>query len=240
MINDILTVMWKERRGMFRYRGSRTRLLMVLVSPLLMAIVFPLQAGPAWVKDLDSVIIAVFVPIILVSITIPDSFAGERERHTLGTLLASRLPDRAILFGKVAVSVAFAWGVTLAAILLGLVTVNVAHWEGKLLLLTPTIALADLALSFLLATLATGAGILISLRSKTVQEAQQTLTVVLIFPPMVLGMIMTLLQDRVREFVGAFKGEQILLIVVAILAVIDVVVFVAAMARFQRSRMYLD
>jgi len=125
-------------------------------------------------------------------------------------------------------------------ILLGLVTVNVAHWEGKLLLLTPTIALADLALSFLLATLATGAGILISLRSKTVQEAQQTLTVVLIFPPMVLGMIMTLLQDRVREFVGAFKGEQILLIIIAILAVIDVVVFVAAMTRFQRSRMYLD
>ena len=240
MINDILTVMWKERRGMFRYRGSRTRLLMVLVSPLLMAIVFPLQAGPAWVKDLDSVIIAVFVPIILVSITIPDSFAGERERHTLGTLLASCLPDRAILFGKVAVSVTFAWGVTLAAILLGLVTVNVAHWEGKLLLLTPTIALADLALSFLLATLATGAGILISLRSQTVQEAQQTLTVVLIFPPMVLGMIMMALQDRVRELVGAFQGEQILLIIVAILAVIDVVVFVAAMARFQRSRMYLD
>ncbi len=240
MLDDILTVMWKERRGMFRYRGSRTRLLMVLVSPLLMAIVFPLQAGPDWVKDLDSVIIAVFVPIILVSITIPDSFAGERERHTLPTLLASCLPDRAILFGKVAVSVTFAWGVTLAAILLGLVTVNVAHGEGRLLLLTPTIALADLALSFLLATLATGAGILISLRSKTVQEAQQTLTVVLIFPPMVLGMIMTALQDRVRELVGAFQGEQILLIIIAILAVIDVVVFVAAMTRFQRARMYLD
>jgi len=205
-----------------------------------MAIVFPLQAGPDWVEDLDSVFIAVFIPIILVSITIPDSFAGERERHTLGTLLASRLPDRAILFGKVAVSVAFAWGVTLAALLVGLVTVNVAHWEGKLLLLTPTIALADLALSFLLATLATGAGILISLRSKTVQEAQQTLTVVLIFPPMVLGMIMMALQDRVRELVGAFEGEQILLIIIAILAVVDVVLFVAAMARFQRSRLYLD
>jgi len=205
-----------------------------------MAIIFPLQAGPNWVEALDSVIIAVFIPIVLVSITIPDSFAGERERHTLGTLLASRLPDRAILFGKVAVSVAFAWGVTLAAILLGLVTVNVAHGEGKLLLLTPTIALADLALSFLLATLATGAGILISLRSKTVQEAQQTLTVVLIFPPMVLGMFMTLLQDRVRELIGAIQGEQILLIIVAILVVIDVVVFVAAIARFQRSRMYLD
>ena len=240
MIEDILTVIWKERRGMFRYRGSRSRFLMILLGPLLMAFIFPLQAGPNWVEALDSVIIAVFVPIILVSITIPDSFAGERERHTLGTLLASRLPDRAILFGKVAVSIAFAWGVTLATILMGLVTVNVAHWEGKLLLLTPTIALADLTLSFLLATLATGAGILISLRSKTVQEAMQTLTAVLLLPPMLLGMLMTLLRDRVQEIIGALKGEQILLIVVAFLAVIDVVVFVAVMTRFQRSRMYLD
>jgi len=59
-------------------------------------------------------------------------------------------------------------------------------------------------------------------------------------PPMLLGMLMTLLRDRVQENIGALKGEQILLIVVAILAVIDVVVFVAVMTRFQRSRMYLD
>jgi len=130
--------------------------------------------------------------------------------------------------------------VTLVAILLGLVAVNIAHGEGRLLLLTPTIALTDLALSFLMATLATGAGILISLRSETVQEAAQTLTAVLLLPPMLLGMLLTLLRDRVQEILGAFKGEQILLIVVAILTVIDVVVFVAVMARFQRSRMYLD
>ena len=241
MIADILTVMWKERKGMFRYRGSRTRFLMVLLSPVIMAIVFPLQAGPDWVERLDSVFIAVFIPIILVSITIPDSFAGERERHTLGTLLASRLPDRAILFGKVAVSVAFAWGVTLAAVLLGLVTVNVAHWEGKLLLLTPTIALADLGLSFLLATLAAGAGVLISLRSETVQEAMQTLTAVLLLPPMLLGMVATLiLRDQVRELFRAFDGTQVLLIVLAVLAMIDLGVFAAAMARFQRARLILD
>jgi ABC-2 type transport system permease protein len=205
-----------------------------------MAVVFPLQAGPEWVEALDSIFIAVFIPMILVSLTIPDSFAGERERHTLGTLLASRLPDRAILFGKVAVSVVFAWGVTLTALLVGLVTVNVAHWDGKLLLLTPTIALADLALSFLLTTLASGAGVLISLRSQTVQEAMQTLTAILILPPMVLGMLMMVLRDQVVETISAFNGDQILLIVVVILGVIDVVVFVAAMNRFQRSRMYLD
>ena len=240
MIEDIFTVMWKERKGMFRFRGSRTRFLMVLLGPLLMAIIFPLQAGPNWVEALDSVIIAVFIPIVLVSITIPDSFAGERERHTLGTLLASRLPDRAILFGKVAVSVAFAWGVTLAAILLGLVTVNVAHGEGKLLLLTPTIALADLGLSFLLATLAAGAGVLISLRSETVQEAMQTLTAVLLLPPMLLGFVLQMFRDQVRGLFGALDGNQVLLIVLAVLAVIALGVFAAALARFQRARLILD
>ena len=50
MIEDIFTVMWKERKGMFS-RGSRTRFLMVLLGPLLRAIIFPLQAGPSWVEN---------------------------------------------------------------------------------------------------------------------------------------------------------------------------------------------
>jgi ABC-2 type transport system permease protein len=240
MIVDILTVMWKERKSLFRFRGSRSRFLIVLISPLLMAIVFPLQAGPEWVEQLDSVFIAVFIPLILVSITVTDSFAGERERHTLGTLLASRLPDRAILLGKCALPVALAWGVTLGAILLGLVVVNVANWGGGLLLLTPTIALADVGLSFLLATLATGAGVLISLRSQTVQEAAQTLTMILVLPPMLLGMALGLLAEHVGQFLGAIDGEQLLLIVLAIVALADVALFAAALTRFQRSRLVAE
>ena len=30
MLDDVLTVIWKERKGLFRYRGSRTRFLLVL------------------------------------------------------------------------------------------------------------------------------------------------------------------------------------------------------------------
>jgi ABC-2 type transport system permease protein len=240
MIRDVLTVMWKESKGMLRHRGSRTRFLIILLAPFLLAVVFPLQHGAAWVKGLDSVFIAVFFPIILVSITIPDSFAGERERHTLDTLLASRLPDRAILFGKVAMSVALAWGAALVSILVGLVIVNVAHWQGYLLLLTPTLFLADVIVSFLLATLAADAGVLISLRAHTVQEATQTLTAVVLLPPMLLGMLLTVLSDQVRGIIGNLQGEQILVISIAFLAVIDVVVFFAVIARFQRSRMYLD
>ena len=65
---------------------------------------------------------------------IPESFAGERERHTLGTLLASRLPDHAILLGKVAVAVGYAWVMTLMLLLVSLVVVNVTPWDGQVLL----------------------------------------------------------------------------------------------------------
>ena len=53
---------------------------------------------------------------MMVSSLVADSFAGERERHTLETLLASRLPDRAILAGKLLVPVAVAWGAALLAL----------------------------------------------------------------------------------------------------------------------------
>jgi ABC-2 type transport system permease protein len=240
MTDDIVTVMWKEWKGLLRYRGSRARFLLTLLSPVIMATVLPLQAGPAWLEELDSIFLAVFVPVILVAITIPDSFAGERERHTLGTLLASRLPDRAILFGKLAISVAFAWGGTLIMLLVGLVTVNVAHGDGGFLFFSPTVAFADLALSLLLATLAAGAGVLISLRAATVQEATQTLTAVFLIPPMLLGVVLVSLREQVADLLEGLSGEQILLVVLVVLVVADLAVFWTVLARFQRSRLYLD
>jgi hypothetical protein len=117
MLGDIWTVMWKERKGLLRIRGSRTRALLTLLVPVLMiAMVAPLQLGREWVDGAWSLVGAFLIPMILIGITIPESFAGERERHTLETLLASRLPDRAILFGKVGLAVAYGWIMTLLAL----------------------------------------------------------------------------------------------------------------------------
>ena len=62
----------------------------------------PLQNGASWVTSPITMVYWAWMPLMLVTGVIADSFAGERERHTLETLLASRLPDRAILLGKVA------------------------------------------------------------------------------------------------------------------------------------------
>ena len=49
------------------------------------------------------------LPITLAGAMITDAIAGERERQTLETLLTSRLPDRAILLGKVAAITLLSW-----------------------------------------------------------------------------------------------------------------------------------
>ena len=100
MIADIWTVIWKERKSLFRHRGSRLRAVFNLLIPVgLVAIYFPLGEGHNWVSS-PVALFALIIPMLLVGTTVPDAFAGERERHTLSTLLASRLPDRAVLFGK--------------------------------------------------------------------------------------------------------------------------------------------
>jgi len=244
-MNDILTVMWKERKGLFRYKGSRTRFLPVLLTPVLLAVVMPWQWGAEWVEEIPTVILSALIPMILVGVTIPDSFAGERERHTLETLLASRLSDRAIFFGKVAVSVALGWGVTLVVLLLSLITVNIAHWDGKLLLYPPVIAWGNLALSLLMAVLVAGMGILVSLRAETVQQAAQTLMALFVVPIILMQLAafvipMALPSDQIRRLIESIDGTQLMLIVLAVLALLAASIFALAMARFQRSRLALD
>ena len=246
MKNDILTVIWKERKGLFRVRGRRAQALLGMLSPVLLAVFFPLQEGAAWVESPLSLLLSFVAPLILVGISIPDSFAGERERHTLPTLLASRLSDRAILFGKIITSVLFGWGVTLALLAISLVTVNVANWGGPILFYKPSILLADLAFSFLVAMLTAGAGVLFSLRAATAQEAQQTLMAVLLIPPMILQFALFAIlssesaEGRLREVLATLSFEQVILVIVAVLVVLDVGLLMAAMARFKRARLVLS
>lgn len=237
MIDDILSVMWKERKSQFRVRGSRMRFLLMLLSPLLLATVFPITWGPDWLAQIPPLVVATITSVILVAVMVPESIAGERERHTLETLLASRLPDRAILFGKLLVPLAVGWIVSVLANLWSAVVVNLAHWEGEILFFTLPIALGSLALSFLMALLTAGAGVFVSLKAATAQEASQILTFAILIPPMLLQIVPLLFRDQMKQFLDTVNGPQLLLIVLAVLVVLDVIVLLAAVARFQRARL---
>ena len=248
MIADILTVMWKERKALFRQQGSRFRSILVLLVPVIMVGIFlPWQEGRGWVEGYWSLIVSVLIPLLLVGTIIPESFAGERERHTLGTLLASRLPDRAILFGKVAVAIGYAWVVTFITLIIGLLTANIAHWDGQVMLFTPTMGLINVTVSLVMASFMAGLGVQISLRSATVQGATQALMATTFLPLIVLQVIgLVVLQmgpgglERIGEIFSAVNPTQVILIAMAILVLACLGLFWLAMVRFRRERLILS
>jgi ABC-2 type transport system permease protein len=246
MYEDMLTVMWKERKGLFRVQGSPVKTLLTLLVPVVMiAIVMPIQLGQEWTSGAWPVIAAVLIPLIVVGIMIPQSFAGERERHTLETLLASRLPDRAILFGKVTVAIAYGWGMSLIVLLVGLVPVNLLHWAGHIVVYDPGIALVTGIVGLLASGMIANLGVLISLRAATAQGAQQVLISTLMIPLLVLQVVPMVLLGAVpngREILKQWLSidfTPVFIGVIAVLVVLNVGLLLAAMARFQRSRLSL-
>jgi ABC-2 type transport system permease protein len=243
---DFVTVLWKEWKEIVLERsaggsGSYRPLLLLLV----LGIFVPLRMGPEKFFSAAGLLIPTFFSAVVISAVIADSFAGERERHTLETLLASRLSDRAILFGKIAASVAYGWLISIACILVGMVTVNVANWHGQILMFHDTASwLLLLSGPPLLGGVVATTGVLVSLHSATVRHAQQTLGVAL--GVVVLGTTFgsTSLPAAWKVWFGriilTWSQTDLVLAAIGVMLAIDLVLLAAGMARFQRSKLVLD
>jgi ABC-2 type transport system permease protein len=245
VIGDVLTVAWKEWRELLQlggsHRGGRFSLVILIG---VFGVFLPLQSGAEWVQSPATVFYWGWVPLMLVGNAVADSFAGERERHTLETLLASRLPDSAILLGKMFAAITYGWGMVVAMLLMSLITVNLAARTGGWLMFPWRFAVGAPLLALLGSGLAATAGVLVSLRAATVRQAAQTLNVgvlLLVFLP-VLGM--QALPEASQEQIGAWAMtigvDGLLWVAAALLALIDLALLVAAFARFRRSRLVLD
>ena len=236
-MNDILTMMWKESKDVLFQGGWRS-----LIRPLfvvgIMGIYLPLQLGPQWV-DLTPIgmLLLLWIPFFVIISFIGDAIAGERERHTLETLLASRMPDRAILLGKVVTTVLYAWGMGVLSLLLGLVLVDLFRTQGNWMFYPLDLFVDALVFILLVSVLAASAGVLISLKVATVRQAQQILSVgTIVF---VFGIIFVL---RVvpANIISSLTYSQFLLIAMAVIAVLDAILLGLSLFSFQRSRLILS
>jgi ABC-2 type transport system permease protein len=245
VISDIWTVVWKEWQE-FRDQllSLRRGGLSALILALILGVVAPVQLGVEWVQSKLIVGYWPFLAATMVSSLIADSVAGERERHTLETLLASRLSDSAILIGKFVAALLYGLGFAVANMLLGLVAVNIAHSENGLILFSVQRFVVTIVLTVLASLLMAGIGVFISLRASTVKQAQQAFGIAIIVITMGPLLAFNALDPDTRLTIArraSSLGEsRIELYAIATLTLLSVIVIAAALARFKRGKLVLD
>lgn len=247
MMPDLLTMLWKEWREMLAARGglrSGTGWWNVLLALGIFGVFMPLQFKEIWLTSVWTVFWVVFITSFWTTSFITDSFAGERERHTLETLLASRLSDPVILFGKLGAVVGYVWGQILLSLLLGAVTVNVVAWSGQIAFYRPSVALGVIGLGLLGPGLVGGLGILLSLHAPTARQAAQRLlipiTLLLLVPSLGSMLLPQDLQAQFFKMLLEADVTNLILMTLAVLLVVDAGLIALALNRFQRARLILD
>lgn len=245
MMRDIWTVVWKEWQE-FRDQllSLRRGGLSALILALILGVVAPVELGSEWVESKLIVGYWPFLAATMVSSLIADSVAGERERHTLETLLASRLSDSSILIGKIIAAVIYGVGFAVVNIVIGLIAVNVVNRDGGLLLFAPQRLIATIVLTVLASLLMAGIGVFISLRASTVKQAQQAFGIAIIVltmgPVLLFNALSYDTRERLIARLASVGETRIELYTVAGLAVVSVFVIGAALARFKRGKLVLD
>ena len=237
-MNDIWTMIWKETKESLLQGGWSAWIRPLLLIGIL-GIGFPWRFGLQWLALTPLVMgIVLYVPFIVILSFVGDAIAGERERHTLETLLASRISDRAILLGKIIVTASYAWGTALLGLLLGLIVANLSKGQGSWEFYTHVdLLLEALALRLLTSLLGVSGGVLISLRSATVRQAQQILIVATLV--LVAGGVLTL-KAVPAQAISSLSNSQIWLIAMAVLAVLDAILLGVSLVSFRRSRLILS
>lgn len=234
MIEDVRTVMWKEWKEVWM-GGFRTRVFPFIILLLFGAVIVPnaLRGGTA---DWSTVLyLLIWLPFLFSANIIADSVAGERERHTLETLLASRLPDQAIVLGKMSVTVLYAWGMALLGSGLALVVANAR--SATLVMYPADILLGIVVLNLLAAVFVAALGALVSLKAHTSREAQQIIAVSSLVIPFGLLLIVPNLPSGVLSFIMGGGLDGVMLAVGVTFLAMDAVLTIAALTQFKRTKL---
>ena len=204
-MSDILTVAWKEMQEALHQRGGLAgNILQIVVIFGLVGVWMPLQTGRAWLEQPFLALVWLWFPLFLAMNMAVDGFAGERERHTLETLLATPLPTRAILWGKLVTPTLYGWGLSLLLLLLAALVVNLAtaaqglsfyvggfFWQTALLSLVASATLNLLAAH-------------VSLYASSVRQAYQRSSLVLVGLGFVsIVALQALPRERVLGWIGS-------------------------------------
>ncbi|MEE4193761.1 MAG: ABC transporter permease subunit [Anaerolineae bacterium] len=247
MLGEIWAIIVKEWKMLFLSRGNRRNngWYSIVVAIGLIGIYMPVLTKEAWITDPTSMIMWAWMPIFWSLGIITSAIAGEREAHTLETLLASRLSDSAILIGKMLSAVLYGWGLMFISTLVGVIVVNIAFIEGPFQFYKVDVFLAAQLAIFLMATMFSAIGVLVSLKAPTARQAYQRLSIVMLILYIGPMMIVSFLPDElIVQWIARFEGvtlnwDVLVPAALAVLLLIDVGLFLVAKVRFQRTKLIL-
>ncbi|MBI9051533.1 MAG: ABC transporter permease subunit [Anaerolineaceae bacterium] len=241
-MNDLITVIWKELR---KFNNTRTSKMQSLILLGMIGVYMPIMTGLDWVLTLEY-LAWMWLPMFTTIGFTTDAFAGERERHTLETLLASRLPDEAILLGKILASVIYSWGICFVSLLIGAVAVNLTNPQAGLIFYETMPFVVGMFAVLLMFFLFSCLGVLVSLKAHTVRQAYQRLSFSMLaiwLLPFVLTQILP--EETIAKYAAQAPNLEQMLItavpfVVFALLLISMVLYAVARGKFKRDQLIAD
>jgi ABC-2 type transport system ATP-binding protein len=241
VFRDIGTVIAKELREITNASGTAASMKTnVTLAAVMLLIVTALAAAvPPEILASPLVLVVNMVAFLVVLASIADSFPGERERHTLETLLASALPDEALLFGKVLASVVYGFALTVVILTAVLIGANITNFP----VMYPLSTILNVLIATPLALLFVSAGgVLLCMKVPTVRASQPRLMgsfMLLWIVGVVIGKFMPPgSEQRLRTLMSSESGRlYALLSQIVIFVVLDLVLLSMALVRFRRSRL---
>lgn len=166
-------VLWKDLRELVLGGGKQTIGIFVSSAVFVAAAVAQSFVIGSYTPAVLLVLFLSFLGVALTGVSLAaDAVAGERERHTLETLLAMPVSGAALYWGKMSAMLMIGLGNTLAIGLGGILVVTALFGEwskiGFALGLLPLVLLGGTLVGLLLASI----GLIVSARSRTMQQAQ--------------------------------------------------------------------
>ncbi len=226
-MSELSALFKKEMREIAGDRQSRRGSLLQGTVFVLLLGIFSVKPELWLAADPKAIVMFAFLPGVAAAAIAADAFAGERERKTLDTLLASPLEERAILAGKAAAAVTFGMTVGALGLLVAIATVSVGH-HGY----APSLALvgAVLGASFASALLMSAVAVIVSMVVPVARASQQIASISsALF--LALGVFLWEANHIERTWRAAFCAE-------VFVAIVAVAALEIASATFRRERFF--
>lgn len=240
--NRLAAVVWKEWTELLRLDQGLRSVGVRVVGAGILGVVLAWRTGSSFGHDRDTILLLVQLTLLPTLPITPDSFAGERERHTLETLLATPIKEAELFLGKFIAILGF--GVAFASLVtvLNAFVVAVRYGLPAVLRLSYGVLATGLGIGLLSAAILTGVGLILSVHVRSVRTANQisaySLVALIFAGSAVSRSLPASLLATVTDWTKTAPPQVQAVTILLVLALAAIAVLMVGIATFNRERLF--